>query len=172
MSGSPTRPGTDRAVTDREPDAVSGDAVPGQPAPSFATPASTGKVLTLDDFTGLVPVVLTFVGTLPGDAAEEVITTFNDVFADFGRKRVQLLIVLPESDDAVRERRQRGTTVPLLADDDGALLERFASSATFPATVVIDESGMVTRVLEGGTPSDHVAAVRTVTTVDSDEEVD
>jgi peroxiredoxin len=117
-------------------------------------------------------VVLTFVGTLPGDAAEEVITTFNDVFADFGRKRVQLLIVVPESDDAVRERRQRGTTVPLLADDDGALLERFASSATFPATVVIDESGMVTRVLEGGTPSDHVAAVRTVTTVDSDEEVD
>ncbi|HET9666584.1 MAG TPA: redoxin domain-containing protein [Desertimonas sp.] len=159
-------------MTDREPDAVSGEAVPGQPAPPFATPASTGKVLSLDDFTGLVPVVLTFVGTLPGDAAEEVIAAFNDVFADFGRERLQLLIVLPESDDAVRERRQRGTTVPLLADDDGALQERFAGSRTFPATVVIDAAGTVTRVLEGGTPSDHVAAVHTVTTVDSDEEVD
>jgi peroxiredoxin Q/BCP len=136
-----------------------GDAVPGDPAPSFSTPASTGKTLSLGDFLGLVPVAMSFVGTLPTAAADEVVDAFNDVFAEFGRHRVQLLIVTPDAPDALRERRQGGTTVPLLADDDGALLERFANSATFPATVVIDEVGTVSRVLEGGSAGDHVAAV-------------
>ena len=144
--------------------------VPGEPAPPFATTASTGKVLSLDDFAGLVPVVLTFVGTLPPADAEEVIAAYNDIFADFGRQQVQLLIVTPESESHVRARRREGTTVPLLADEDGTLLERFAGSATFPATVVIDESGTVTRVLEGGSASDHVNAVRAVATQSTDGE--
>ena len=152
--------------------ATSGDAVPGQPAPPFETVASTGKTLRLDDFVGLVPVVLTFVGTSPREEAEGLIAAFNDVFAEFGRQRHQLLIVTPENEEAVRNRRHGGTTVPLLADEDGRLLERFAASATFPATVVIDQAGTVTRVLEGGTPGDHVAAVRAVTTQRTDEEVD
>jgi peroxiredoxin len=146
------------------------DAVPGEHAPSFATTASTGKVLSLDDFTGLVPVVLTFVGTLPPADADEVIAAYNDIFADFGRQQVQLLIVTPESESHVRTRRREGTTVPLLADEDGTLLERFAGSATFPATVVIDESGTVTRVLEGGSASDHVNTVRAVATQSTGEE--
>jgi peroxiredoxin len=144
--------------------------VPGEQAPSFATVASTGKVLSLDDFTGLVPVVLTFVGTLPPSVAEEVIAAYNDIFAEFGRQQVQLLIVTPESQSHVRTRRREGTTVPLLADEDGTLLERFAGSATFPATVVIDQSGTVTRVLEGGSASDHVNAVRAVATQSTGEE--
>ena len=102
---------------------------------------------------------LTFVGTLPSISAEAVIDAYNDVFAEFGRRRVQLLIVTPEDAEAVQARRQNGTTVPLLADSDGQLLERYTSSATFPATVVIDEAGTVKRVLEGGTPHDHVDAV-------------
>jgi peroxiredoxin len=145
-------------------DAASGDAVPGEPAPSFATTASTGKVLSLDDFTGLVPVVLTFVGTLPTGEAEALISGYNQIFAEFGRQQVQVLIVSPENESQVRSRRREGTTVPVLADEDGTLLERFAGSATFPATVVIDESGTVTRVLEGGSASDHVNAVRAVAT--------
>jgi peroxiredoxin len=140
------------------------DAVPGERAPRFATTASTGQVLSLDDFTGLVPVVLTFVGTLPATDADDVIAAYNEIFAEFGRHQVQLLIVTPESETHVRTRRRDGTTVPLLADEDGTLLERFAGSATFPATVVIDESGTVTRVLEGGSAGDHVNAVRAVVT--------
>jgi peroxiredoxin len=81
------------------------------------------------------------------------------------------LIVTPDAPDAIRARRQRGTTVPLLADDDGTLLERFANSATFPATVVIDEAGTVSRVLEGGSASDHVAAVLAAVTDATDGEV-
>jgi peroxiredoxin len=150
---------------------TAGDAVPGEPAPPFSTEASTGKVLSLDDFVGLVPVVLTFQGTLSPTEGEELIAAFNDVFAEFGRRQHQLLIVTPEDADTIRARRQNGTTVPLLADDDGKLLERFASSATFPLTVVIDESGTVSKLLEGGTPQDHVAAVRAATSDQSDEEV-
>jgi peroxiredoxin len=160
---------TDR-TREREDPMTTGDAVPGEPAPTFESPASTGAVLSLDDFTGKVPVVLTFVGTLPDADAEALIEEFNDVFAEFGRQRHQLLVVTPEDEETSRTRRQDGTTVPLL-HDDGQLVERFVASATFPATVVIDEAATVTRVLEGGTPADHVAAVRSVVIKPRDEEV-
>ena len=154
----------------RRNEAVAGDAVPGDPAPAFSTPASTGKTLSLGDFLGLVPVAMTFLGTLPKGVADGVVTTFNDVFAEFGRHRVQLLIVTPDGPEVVEQRRRDGTTVPLLADEDGRLLERFVSSATFPATVLIDESVTVTRVLEGGAARDHAAAVLAATTQTADEE--
>ena len=35
----------------------------------------------------------------------------------------------------------------------------YAASATFPATVLIDENGTVTRLVEGGVAADHAAAV-------------
>ena len=114
---------------------------------------------------------MTFLGTLPKRAADNVIGALNDVFPEFGRHRVQLLIITPDGPEAAERRRRNGTTVPLLADEDGQLLERFASSATFPATVVIDESGMVTRVLEGGDARDHAAAVLAVAILPTDEEV-
>lgn len=136
-----------------------GDVVPGERSPDFLTEASTGTQLGLDDFLGKVPVALSFVGTLSGEAADDVIRGFNDVFVQFGRHRIQLLIVTPDDQAAVRRRRQEGITVPLLADDDGVLLQRFASSSTIPATVLIDEAGAVERVVEGGSPHDHVAAV-------------
>jgi peroxiredoxin len=137
----------------------SGDAVPGDPAPGFSATASTGKTLTLDDFVGKVPIALTFVGTLPDDVADELVQRFNDSFAEFGRHHQQVLIVTPQETSTIRRRRQTGIRVPLLADDDGTLLARFAGSATFPATVVIDRDGFVSRVIEGGSPDDHIAAV-------------
>ena len=155
----------------RRPDAAAGDAVPGDPAPAFSTPSSTGRTLSLGDFLGLVPVAMTFLGTLPRREADDVIDALNDVFAEFGRHRVQLLIVTPDGPEAVERRRRNGTTVPLLADEEGLLLERFASSAAFPATVLIDESGTVSRVLEGGDARDHAAAVLTAATHRTDEEV-
>jgi peroxiredoxin len=154
----------------RRPDAAT-DAVPGGPAPAFSTPSSTGKTLSLGDFLGLVPVAMTFLGTLPRREADDVIGALNDVFAEFGRHRVQLLIVTPDGPEAVERRRRNGTTVPLLADEDGLLLERFASSASFPATVVIDKSGTVSRALQGGEARDHAAAVLTAATHPTDEEV-
>jgi peroxiredoxin len=146
-----------------------GDAVPGAAAPPFSTAASTGKTLSLDDFLGVVPVVLTFLGTVPRSTGESLVTNFNEVFPEFGHHQVQLLIVVPEGAESVRARRRSGTTVPLLADDDGRLLERFANSATFPASVMIDESGLVTRVIESGRPHDHVDSVLAAVTRDARE---
>jgi peroxiredoxin len=167
------QPGYSSAMTDgaRRPELAGGDAVPGDPAPAFSSPSSTGRTLSLDDFLGLVPLAMTFLGTLPKRAADDMISALNDVFPEFGRHRVQLLIVTPDGPEVAERRRRNGTTVPLLADEDGQLLERFASSATFPATVVIDEAGTVTRVLEGGDARNHAAAVLTATTHSIDEEV-
>ena len=153
---------TDDEADDLDEQLGSGDAVPGDPAPSFVTAASTGSTLALEDFVGKVPIMLTFVGTLPTEDAEALVAAFDDAFVEFGRRQVQLMIVLPESAAAVRSQREQGTTVPLLADDNGVLVSRFASSAVFPVTVVIDKAGTVTRVLEGGNAHDHVTAVRGV----------
>jgi peroxiredoxin len=146
-------------MEDRHDDRSSHDATPGTKAPAFAAPASTGKTLSLDDFLGKVPVALTFAGTLPDNDVDTLIAAFNEHFAEFGRHLVQALIVTPEDRSTVRQRRREGTNVPLLADDDGALLDRYAASATFPATVVIDTDGTVTRLVEGGRPEAHASAI-------------
>ncbi len=135
------------------------DVLPGDAAPGFSATASTGRELSLDDFLGKVPVALTFTGTMSPEATEVLVSSFDSVFAEFGQRRIQALIVTPESPDTVRQRRRDGTTVPLLSDTDGQLVDRYATSATYPATVVIDESGTVTRLVEGGVAADHVAAV-------------
>jgi len=154
----------DRAVEPFTDNTVGGDdgardVLPGDTAPDFSAPASTGRELALDDFVGKVPVALTFTGTMSPEATEDLVTAFDTVFAEFGQRRVQALIVTPESADAVRRRRRTGITVPVLSDAEGQLVETYAMSATYPATVVIGESGTVTRLIEGGVAGDHARAV-------------
>lgn len=142
-----------------EPDAGGTDALPGDAAPPFSASASTGAELSLDAFVGKVPVALTFTGTLPPAATDDVVDAFATLLSEFGGQRVQSLLVLPEPDERLKERRRTGTNVPLLADEDGRLVELYATSATFPITVLIDETGTVVRLLEGGEPAGHAAAV-------------
>lgn len=136
-----------------------GDVLPGDTAPAFAAPSSTGRELALDDFVGKVPVALTFTGTMSRGATEDLVAAFDKVFPEFGQRRMQSLIVTPESPEAIRRHRRTGTNVPLLADPDGLVLETYAAAATFPATVLIDTSGTVARLVEGGVADDHAAAV-------------
>jgi peroxiredoxin len=143
---------------------LSGDAMPGHAAPGFSAPASTGKQLALDDFVGKVPVALTFAGTLSADATEALVASFAEAFPEFGRHHVQSLLVVPEPAATIRRRRQSGITIPMLADEDGRLWERYAASGTAPVTVLIDEAGTISKLVEGGTASDHAAAVLAVTT--------
>ena len=135
------------------------DALPGEVAPAFSAPSSTGRELSLDAFLGKVPVALTFAGTMSPEATAELVDSFERSFPEFGQHHVQSLVVVPEQAQTIRRRRRTGTKVPLLADDTGRLVEMYAASATFPATVLIDESGTITRLVEGGVAADHAAAV-------------
>ena len=135
------------------------DALPGETAPSFSAPSSTGRPLSLDSFVGKVPVALTFAGTMSPEATAELVDSFEKSFPEFGRHRVQSLVVVREPEETIRRRRRTGTKVPLLADDDGRLMEMYAASGTFPATVLIDEHGTIVRLVEGGVAADHAAAV-------------
>ena len=135
------------------------DALPGETAPAFSAASSTGRELSLDDFLGKVPVALTFAGTMSPEATAELVDAFEQSFPEFGRSHVQSLVVVPETAETIRRRRRTGTKVPLLADDDGRLVEMYAASGTFPATVLIDEQGTVARLVEGGVAADHAAAV-------------
>jgi peroxiredoxin len=135
------------------------DALPGESAPAFSASSSTGRELSLDAFLGKVPVALTFAGTLSPEATAELVDSFEQSFPELGRHHVQSLVVVPEPAETIRRRRRTGTKVPLIADDTGRLVEMYAASATFPATVLIDENGTITRLVEGGVAADHAAAV-------------
>ena len=103
------------------------DPLPGETAPAFSAPASTGRHLSLDSFLGKVPVALTFAGTMSPEATAELVDSFEQSFPEFGRHHVQTLVVLPEAEETVRRRRRTGTNVPLLADEDGSLMEMYAA---------------------------------------------
>lgn len=137
------------------------DVMPGEQAPSFAAASSTGRELGLDDFVGKVPVALTFTGSMSASSTDALLEAFAERFPEFGRQQVQALVVTPAAEQTVRRQRLLGVQVPLLADPDGDLMASYASSATFPSTVMIDRSGTVTRLVEGGEAADHVEAVLT-----------
>ena len=140
---------------------TSRDVMPGEIAPAFSAPSSTGRELSLDDFLGKVPVAITFAGTLSPEATDELVDAFESCFGDFGRP-LQALLVLRDQPETLRRRRAGGTKVPLLADPEGRMMENYAASGTFPATVLIDTDGTVSRLVEGGVAGDHADAVLSV----------
>jgi len=80
----------------------------------FHAPSSRGKALSLADFRGKVPVVLVFVGPLEPASVE--LADFDRHQVDFGRERVQLLLVAHADGPDVRAVPFSGLDLPVLAD--------------------------------------------------------
>jgi len=128
----------------------------GELAPGYRAPTNKGQTLSHASFVERVPVVLFFLDGLD-DADDQVeLDTFDDLLVEFGHRRVQLLGVAPTTARALRDATET-RAVPVLADEDGAIRERFGGDAG-PFTVVIDREGTVARVLERHS-SEHPAEV-------------
>jgi len=111
------------------------------PEPDFHASSSRGKALSLSDFQGKVPVVLAFVGTLdPGGA---VAADYDRHHVDFGRERVQLLVVVEADGADVRAVPFSGLDLPVLADPHGELRASFAAGLEGDLAVVVDKQGHI-----------------------------
>ena len=124
----------------------------GQSAPGYRAPTNKGQTLSHESFVDRVPVVLFFLDGLD-DADDQVeLDTFDELLVQFGHRRVQLLGVAPTTPRVLRDTTAT-RSVTLLADEDGAIRERFGGDAG-PFSVVIDRTGTVAGVVERQS-SDH-----------------
>lgn len=129
-------------------------------------PASTGGVVDLSRVIGSIPVVLVFVEPLVGPEVDPLVEELGAHLAEFGRNRVQLLVVanVDEETAGLAASWTEGN-VRILADADGALADRYGVTyrAGVPTTVLIDSDGDVGAVwVEGPGPSLVDALLRRV----------
>jgi len=125
-------------------------------APGFRAPTNKGQTLSHESFVDRVPVVLFFLNGLD-DADDQVeLDAFDELLVQFGHRRVQLLGVAPTTPRVLRDSTAT-RAVTLLADEDGAIRERFGGDAD-PFSVVIDRAGTVAGVVERRS-SDHPTEV-------------
>jgi peroxiredoxin len=128
----------------------------GELAPVYRAPTNKGQTLSHASFVERVPVVLFFLDGLEAAEDQLELDAFDDLLVEFGHRRIQLLGVAPATPRALRDATE-SRAVPVLADEDGAIRERFGGDAG-PFTVVIDRAGTVARVLERHS-SDHPTEV-------------
>jgi len=128
----------------------------GQRAPGYRAPTNKGQTLSHEAFVDRVPVVLFFLDGLD-DADDQVeLDAFDELLVQFGHRRIQLLGVAPTTPRALRDSTAT-RAVTVLADEDGAIRERFGGDAG-PFAVVIDRAGTVAGVVERRS-SEHPAEV-------------
>ena len=114
--------------------------------PDFHASSSRGKALSLSDFQGKVPVVLVFVGALDPEGIDIVDLDRRQV--DFGRERVQLLVVAHAGGADVRAVPFSGLSLPVLADPHDELVATFGDGEQIGSfAVILDKQGhLVERV--------------------------
>ena len=109
---------------------------------NFHASSSRGKALSLSDFQGKVPVVLAFVGAL--DPGSRAMAEFDRHHVDFGRERVQLLVVARAGGADVRAVPFSGLDLPVLADPHDELRVSFSDGdgpSSDPFAVLLDRQG-------------------------------
>ena len=110
--------------------------------PDFHASSSRGKALSLSDFRGKVPVVLVFVGSLEPERADLVDLDRRQV--EFGRERVQLLVVAHAGGADVRAVPFSGLDLPVLADPHDELVSAFGDGGQSSGfAVILDKQGHV-----------------------------
>lgn len=108
--------------------------------PDFHASSSRGKALSLADFQGKVPVVLAFVGSL--DPGGDVAADFDRHHVEFGRERVQLLVVAQADGADVRAVPFSGLDLPVLADPHNELRRSFGDGEPGDFAVILDKQGI------------------------------
>jgi peroxiredoxin len=146
------------ALEEQAPVAGDGYADPDLSAPS----TKKGHEIGLDRFLGKVPLAVCLAGSLDDEATVEVVRSFDEHLADFGRARIQALVVLEDGADAIETHaRQHGVNVPLLADPDRSWAEHLGveRSPGRVDTALVSVDGRVVEVLSalpGGTLAEEV----------------
>jgi peroxiredoxin len=111
--------------------------------------ASTGGVVDLDRVIGSIPVLLVFVEPLIAPEVDQLVEDLGVHLADFGRRRVQLLVVANVDEWSAEMAAQSvAGNVRILADRDASLAERYGVQyrSGAPTTVLIGADGEVAAI--------------------------
>jgi peroxiredoxin Q/BCP len=139
----------------------------GQPAPKFKLESSTGKSISLDDFSGKKTVVLYFYpkADTPGCTVEAC--AFRDALADYDRAHVAVLGISPDPTvDVTKFSGKFHLNFPLLADTDHAVAQEYGVwqekqmmgrkyMGVVRTTFVISKDGRIAQVFEKVKPEGH-----------------
>jgi peroxiredoxin Q/BCP len=142
----------------------------GAPAPDFTLPDSSGKTVTLHDFTGKQNVVLYFYPKDDTPGCTKEACAFRDMTPDFAARDTVILGVSPDSVASHQQFAAKHTLpFPLLADEDGSVSRRYGSwqdtaegasrTGTTRNTFVIDRAGVVRRVYPAVKVEEHAPEV-------------
>src|SRR5687768_18557211 len=98
----------------------------GSKAPSFTTPSSTGKTISLADYAGKQTVVLYFYPKADTPGCTKEACGFRDALADYDKANVAVLGISPDPANKVKKFADKfHLNFPLLADPDHAVAERY-----------------------------------------------
>lgn len=115
--------------------------------PDFHASSSRGQALSLSDFRSKVPVALVFVGSLEPDSPE--MAELDRLQVEFGRERVQLLVVAHAGGADVRAVPSSGLDLPVLADPHEDLVTTFGDAEhTGHFAAILDKQGNVVERLD------------------------
>lgn len=145
----------------------------GSKAPSFTTPASTGKSISLSDYAGKQAVVLYFYPKADTPGCTKQACGFRDALADYDSAKVAVLGISPDPEQAVTKFAEKfDLNFPLLADPDHAIAEAYGVwgqksmygktyLGAHRTTFVIDPAGSIVHVFEKVKPEGHDQEVLT-----------
>lgn len=120
-----------------------------EPAGIGEVPASTGGVVDLDRVLGTMPLVLVFVDPIDSPAVRSVVAALGRRLAEFGRERVQVLVVAKVDQPlAISVADEIEGEVRIVADPWGHLAERFGVEYLTEqlAMVLVDRDGLTAQV--------------------------
>jgi peroxiredoxin len=128
---------------------VSPDApTPGSPAPDFRAPSNKGHTLGPESFGDRLAVVLVFLDGIGTPEERARLWGFDAVLPEFGRRRVQLLGVVPASARDLRDATQ-DSAMTLLADADRSIGAAYGVDPGDRVVVLVDRHGTVATVVRG-----------------------
>jgi peroxiredoxin Q/BCP len=124
----------------------------GSLAPNFTLPSQSGKMVSLRDFLGKMPVILFFYPKDDTPGCTKEVCTFRDRFQEFSKLDAEVIGV---SSDSVESHRSFATRhdlpFTLLSDEGGKVRKLYGASSTFGlvpgrVTYVLDEEGVVRHI--------------------------
>lgn len=99
---------------------------------------------------GKIPLVIAFHPGFSDGGTDQLVKSFDELLSEFGSRRSQVLIVVPETATTVREyAKDHDISLPILADPGSDMARNFDAldeSGNFePVLVVTDADGVVVR---------------------------
>jgi len=127
----------------------------GKPALSFTLPDEQGAIHTLDEYQGTWHILCFFPNFINGHKAMKCL---QEAAKWFKRQQVEIICITPETCDYIRElKKHLGLSFTFLYDPRQTLSRTYCLKTYETALMIIDEKGLVRRVMRESWAEDYLA---------------